>query len=69
MEMRKRGISFNEIDLSDDSNRQRFYERVGVNTVPQVFLSDENHTVTNPSGHRLGGWSEVSTNWEVFDSA
>jgi len=69
MEMKKRGIEFDEIDLSNDANRQAFYDRVGVNTVPQVFLSDENHSITNPSGQRLGGWTEVSTNWEAFDTA
>ncbi|UIS25228.1 ribonucleoside-diphosphate reductase subunit beta [Erythrobacter phage vB_EliS-L02] len=68
MEMNKRGLAFDQVDLSDDSNRQRFYDRVGVNTVPQVFLADEDHTVLNPTGTRLGGWSEVSRDWKVFDN-
>ena len=64
MELAKRDLTYTEIDLTDDSNRADFYARVGVNTVPQVFLSDENHTPENPSGERIGGWSEVSQQWE-----
>ena len=35
-------ISYNEIDLSDDSERLKFYEKIGdnVKTVPQVFIDD-----------------------------
>ena len=36
-------ISYNEIDLSDDSERLKFYEKIGdnVKTVPQVFIDDK----------------------------
>ena len=36
-------ISYNEVDLSDDSERLKFYEKIGdnVKTVPQVFIDDK----------------------------
>lgn len=68
MEMKKRGYEFEQVDLSNDANRQRFYDRVGVNTVPQLFLADDDHTDENPSGTRIGGWTEVSRNWEMLES-
>jgi len=47
-------ISYNEIDLSDDSERLNFYEKIGdnVKTVPQVFIDDK----------RIGGFPDL----EVF---
>jgi len=47
-------ISYNEIDLSDDSERLKFYEKIGdnVKTVPQVFIDDK----------RIGGFPDL----EVF---
>ena len=44
-------ISFNEIDLSDDSERLKFYEKIGdnVKTVPQVFIDD----------NRIGGFQDL----------
>ena len=44
-------ISYNEIDLSDDSERLKFYEKIGdnVNTVPQVFIDDK----------RIGGFQDL----------
>ena len=44
-------ISYNEIDLSDDSERLKFYEKIGdnVKTVPQVFIDDE----------RIGGFQDL----------
>ena len=47
-------ISYNEIDLSDDSERLKFYEKIGdnVKTVPQVFIDDK----------RIGGFQDL----EVF---
>tara|TARA_Y100000768_G_scaffold339444_1_gene282680 strand:+ start:1318 stop:1545 length:228 start_codon:yes stop_codon:yes gene_type:complete len=44
-------ISYNEIDLSDDSERLKFYEKIGdnVKTVPQVFIDDK----------RIGGFQEL----------
>ena len=44
-------ISYNEIDLSDDSERLKFYEEIGdnVKTVPQVFIDDE----------RIGGFQDL----------
>ena len=47
-------IFYNEIDLSDDSERLKFYEKIGdnVKTVPQVFIDDK----------RIGGFQDL----EVF---
>ena len=44
-------ISYNEIDLSDDSERLKFYEEIGdnVKTVPQVFIDDK----------RIGGFQDL----------
>ena len=44
-------ISYNEIDLSDDSERLKFYEKIGdnVKTVPQVFIDDQ----------RIGGFQDL----------
>ncbi len=44
-------ISYNEIDLSDDSKRLKFYEKIGhnVRTVPQVFIDDK----------RIGGYQDL----------
>ena len=67
MELDKRDIPYDEIDLSDDSLRADFYARIGASTVPQVFIADENHTISEPSGERLGGWSEVSRMWERLE--
>ena len=44
-------ISYNEIDLSNDSERFKFYEKIGdnVKTVPQVFIDDK----------RIGGFQDL----------
>ena len=44
-------ISYNEIDLSDDTERLKFYEKIGdnVKTVPQVFIDDK----------RIGGFQDL----------
>ncbi len=44
-------ISYNEIDLSDDSERLKFYKKIGdnVKTVPQVFIDDK----------RIGGFQDL----------
>ena len=44
-------ISYNEIDLSDDSERLKFYEKIAdnVKTVPQVFIDDK----------RIGGFQDL----------
>ena len=44
-------ISYNEIDLSDDRERLKFYEKIGdnVKTVPQVFIDDK----------RIGGFQDL----------
>lgn len=69
MELDRRGYVYTAIDLSDDTTRQEFYENTGTKSVPQVFLTDGPVMVTRPSGTPLGGWSEVSTNWHVFENA
>jgi len=44
-------ISYNEVDLSDDIERLKFYEKIGdnVKTVPQVFIDDK----------RIGGFQDL----------
>ena len=44
-------IFYNEIDLSDDTERLKFYEKIGdnVKTVPQVFIDDK----------RIGGFQDL----------
>ena len=44
-------IFYNEIDLSDDSERLKFYEKIvdNVKTVPQVFIDDK----------RIGGFQDL----------
>ena len=44
-------ISYNEIDLSDNIERLKFYEKIGdnVKTVPQVFIDDK----------RIGGFQDL----------
>ena len=44
-------IDFNEIDLSDDDSRTKFYENIGnnVKTVPQIFID----------GQRVGGYQDL----------
>mgnify|MGYP001261169505 FL=1 len=44
-------IDFNEIDLSDDDSRTKFYENIGnnVKTVPQIFID----------GQRVGGYHDL----------
>ena len=44
-------ITYNEIDLSDDSERLKFYKKIGdnVKTVPQVFIDDK----------RIGGFQDL----------
>ncbi len=66
-ELRKRGLTYEEIDLSDDAERQLFYERAGVRTVPQLYLADESHTLEEPTGARIGGWTEVSRDWKALE--
>ena len=44
-------IDFNEIDLSENDKRARFYENIGnnVKTVPQIFID----------GQRIGGYQDL----------
>ena len=44
-------IFYNEIDLSDDIERLKFYEKIGdnVKTVPQIFIDDK----------RIGGFQDL----------
>ena len=69
MELGKRGFDYSEFDLSDDATRQSFYAETGVNTVPQVFIHAEKASLTQPFGVRIGGWSEVSSDWEALEKA
>ena len=49
-------LSFNEIDLSNDIDRNEFYKKIGkgVKTVPQIFIDDI----------RVGGFPELVTWFE-----
>lgn len=67
LELGKRGFSYEEVDLSDDANRQEFYDRAGVNTVPQLYLADPDHTEDNLTGRRIGGWSDIKDRWELLE--
>ena len=44
-------IDFNEVDLSDNEERQNFYKKVGnnVKTVPQIYIDDK----------RIGGYPHL----------
>ena len=50
MELDKRDIPYDEIDLSDDSLRADFYARIGASTVPQVFID----------GQHIGGSDDLA---------
>ncbi len=67
MELGKMGRSYTEFDLTDDSIRADFYAKTGTNTVPQVFLTDEEPRLVTPTGRRLGGYSDLSKDWKVLD--
>ena len=44
-------IDFNEVDLSNDNERQNFYKKLGANvkTVPQVYIDNK----------RIGGYQQL----------
>ena len=50
------GLSYDEIDLTDDSERQAFYKKVGegISTVPQIYINDQ----------RIGGFPQLVTWFE-----
>lgn len=66
-ELKKRNVEFKEYDLSDDELRQSFYEVYGVKTVPQLFFFDKLSSSNPLPEDRVGGWSEVSADWSIFD--
>jgi glutaredoxin len=59
-ELATRRISYESFDLSDDDVRASFYENSGKKSVPQVYLTNIEATLTSPSGESLGGWSDLS---------
>ncbi|ARK07433.1 ribonucleoside-diphosphate reductase subunit beta [Sphingobium phage Lacusarx] len=65
-ELAVRRIDFTEIDLTDDTVRGMFYENTGTNTVPQLYITNEIYTETNPSGERIGGWSEAKNRLDLL---
>lgn len=67
LELTKRRFVFTEIDVSDDTTRQAFYEASGNKTVPQVYASGEEVSHNTPSGVHLGGWSDISTDWNRLE--
>jgi glutaredoxin len=66
MELMKRSLTYTEVDLTDDALRQEFYGKTETNTVPQVFLMEDDASLTDPVGRRLGGYSDVSKDWSVL---
>lgn len=66
LELVKKGIAYESVDLSHDATRQEFYDRAGVNTVPQVYKAGEDHSLTNLTGERLGGWSDLKGKFELL---
>jgi glutaredoxin len=69
MELRKRGVTFTEIDLSNDEQRKVFYAAAGVSTVPQLYKvseADASFDYVTANGQRLGGWSEISGDWNLL---
>jgi glutaredoxin len=51
MWLKNKGYTYEEINLDDDTERQKFYESVGegVRSVPQIFAD----------GERIGGYQEL----------
>jgi glutaredoxin-related protein len=51
--LKSKGYTYEEINLDNDSDRQKFYESVGngVRTVPQIYVD----------GERIGGYQELTT--------
>jgi glutaredoxin len=63
-ELATRRISYESFDLSDDAVRASFYENSGKKSVPQVYLTEGEASLTSPSGESLGGWTEVAKSLE-----
>lgn len=57
--LKREGIPFEIIDLTEDAKRVEFYALSGKSTVPQLYWTDFSHDSTELSGESLGGWSEV----------
>lgn len=68
MELGKRGYTYTEFDLTDDALRQAFYAKTGTKSVPQVFLTKEEPSLDNPTGVGLGGYSDISKDWNVLST-
>jgi glutaredoxin 3 len=49
--LRRKGVSYREIDVSDDAELDALIRRTGWKTVPQIFIGDR----------MIGGFSELST--------
>lgn len=47
--LKRRGIPFEEIDVSDDDAKQALKQRTGWRTVPQIFIGEE----------LIGGYQEL----------
>lgn len=48
--LRRKGVSFREIDVSDDAEMDALIRRTGWKTVPQIFIGDQ----------MVGGYRELS---------
>lgn len=67
LELNKRRIGYEELDLSDDAVRAQFYEISGTRSVPQLYVTDDAATLTAPSGVSFGGYSDVSKDWNRLE--
>ena len=59
-ELANRNLPYELHDLTDNSVRDTFYANSGTKSVPQVYLTEGQASLTEPSGEHLGGWTEVS---------
>jgi len=66
LELKKRNITFESVDLSDDTVRAKFYETSGKRTVPQLYITSDVTSQSSPTGISLGGYSDISKNWNVL---
>lgn len=58
------GVGYQYVSLDDEDQRQEFYANSGVKSVPQMYLTNQSFSETNPSGEALGGWDSFDTHIE-----
>lgn len=62
------GASFDYISLDCDATRREFYANSNTTSVPQVYLTNQEFTETNPSGEAYGGWDRFDKLLEKIQS-